>query len=181
MYKTKFFTIISFSLLLISCNRSSDKQAKEIKKEIKKEFVEVYSMPDYSKLGYKELEFTGYGSQMDMNNVVGENLRRAEKRLKEIIDSIYILYNKEDVFYSDKQKNIFFKTFEISHQTWNNYFNTMIELKFPRDNEFAGSSTGMSIAEYKKDLIDNRIRDLNPWLIGYPQGDVSGGTIRTID
>ena len=56
----------------------------------------------------------------------------------------------------------------------------ILELKFPKE-DVGGSSTGMSYASYKRELIDNRIRDLNPWLMGIPQGDISGGSIRTLE
>ena len=39
----------------------------------------------------------------------------------------------------------------------------------------------MSIARYKIDLVNQRIRDLNPWLMGIPQGDVGSGTVRLLD
>lgn len=75
---------------------------------------EVYTAPDYSKLGYKEIEFTGEGSQADMNNVVSENLQRAEKRMQTILDSIHMLYNQAGIFSEPKFKDSFFKSLDFS-------------------------------------------------------------------
>lgn len=169
-------------LLAISCKPSTKSSTKLlVNQKNNKENDTVYTEPDYSQLGYSKLEFNGDGSQAEMNNIEGENLQRAEKRLNTILDSINILYSKDEVFYSEKQKTLFFKNLNYSQKSWLSYFETMVELKFPKDDEFAGSSTGMSIAQYKNELIDKRIIDLNPWLIGTPQGDVGSGTIRTLD
>ena len=169
-------------LLAISCKPSTKSSTKLlVNQKNNKENDTVYTEPDYSQLGYSKLEFNGDGSQAEMNNIEGENLQRAEKRLNTILDSINILYSKDEVFYSEKQKTLFFKNLNYSQKSWLSYFETMVEIKFPKDDEFAGSSTGMSIAQYKNELIDKRIIDLNPWLIGTPQGDVGSGTIRTLD
>lgn len=169
-------------LLAISCKPSTKSSTKLlVNQKNNKENDTVYTEPDYSQLGYSKLEFNGDGSQAEMNNIEGENLQRAQKRLNTILDSINILYSKDEVFYSEKQKTLFFKNLNLSQKSWLSYLETMVELKFPKDDEFAGSSTGMSIAQYKNELIDKRIIDLNPWLIGIPQGDVGSGTIRTLD
>jgi hypothetical protein len=169
-------------LLAISCKSSTKTSTKSLtNQQTNKENDIIYTEPDYSQLGYSKFEFNGGGSQVEMNNIEGENLQRAEKRLNIILDSINILYSKDEVFYSEKQKTLFLKNLKHSQKSWLLYFETMVELKFPKDDEFAGSSTGMSIAQYKNELIDKRIVDLNPWLIGTPQGDVGSGTIRTLD
>ena len=181
MKKQPFILLLLF--LVISCKsstksktpNSSPSQKNKIENQI------IYTEPDYNRLGYKKLEFTGEGSQAEMNNIEGENLERAEDRMSTILDSIHILYNMKEVFYSEKQKSIFFNMLELSQTNWLSYFENMVELKFPKDDEFYGSSTGMSIAKYKNELIDKRIIDLNPWLMGTPQGDVGGGTIRSLD
>jgi len=161
----------------LSCQHSNKLENVSNEKESK---LKIYTEPDYNRLGYTEVEFTGEGSQAEMNNIVYVNLERAEKRMQTIVDSIHILYNKEGAFWDTKLKNAFFKSLEKSQQHWESYYDMMVELKFPKEDE-GGSSTGMSYASYKRDLIDQRIRDLNPWLLGMPQGDISGGTIRTLD
>jgi hypothetical protein len=161
----------------LSCQRTKKLENVSNEKESKQK---IYTEPDYNRLGYTEVEFTGEGSQAEMNNIVYVNLERAEKRMQTIVDSIHILYNKEGVFLDPKLKNSFFNSLEKSQQHWESYYEMMVELKFPKE-DIGGSSTGMSDASYRRDLIDQRIRDLNPWLMGMPQGDISGGTIRTLD
>ncbi len=100
--------------------------------------------------------------------------------METILDSIHILYNHEGVFWKPKLNEAFFKSLTLSQKQWLAYYKTMIALKFPKEDEY-GSSSGMSKASYKRELIDNRIRNLNPWLMGIPQGDISGGSIRTLE
>jgi hypothetical protein len=173
--KTKLLVILSIGF--ISCQRTTKLEPLSNKKESEQT---IYTEPDYNRFGYTEVEFTGEGSQAEMNNIVYVNLERAEKRLQTILDSIHILYNKEGAFWDPKLKNSFFNSLEQSQQHWESYYEMMVELKFPKEDE-GGSSTGMSDASYRRKLIDQRIRDLNPWLMGHPQGDISEGTTRVLD
>ena len=177
-HKNKNWIFIVMAIQLVACSRFTG-----IKSDLSEQQVqqnEIYTAPDYSKLGYKDIEFTGEGSQMDMNNEVYENLQRAEKRMQTILDSIYILYNQSGVFSEPKFKDSFFKSLDFSQKQWGLYLEGMVELKYPKEEE-GGTATGMSIARYKIDLVNQRIRDLNPWLMGIPQGDVGSGTVRLLD
>ena len=176
----KLFIILFIVTLIIQSCESSNKEIVTKDKKNEKTNEKIYTEPDYNRLGYTEVEFTGEGSQAEMNNIVYVNLERAEKRLQTILDSIHILYNKEGAFWDPKLKNSFFNSLEKSQQHWESYYEMMVELKFPKE-DVGGSSTGMSDASYKRGLIDQRIRDLNPWLMGMPQGDISGGSIRMLD
>ena len=177
-HKNKIWVFIMMAIQLVACSRFTG-----IKSDLPEQQVqqnEIYTAPDYSKLGYKEIEFTGEGSQADMNNEVYENLQRAEKRMQTILDSIHMLYNQPGVFSAPKFKDSFFKSLEFSQKQWELYAEGMVELKYPKEEE-GGTATGMSIARYKIDLVNQRIRDLNPWLMGIPQGDVGSGTVRLLD
>ena len=173
------FLLLIVTLIIQSC-KSTNKKIVKHEDKINKQNEKIYTEPDYNRLGYSEVEFTGEGSQAEMNNIVYVNLERAEKRLETILDSIHILYNQEGVFWKPELNEAFFKSLELSQKQWLSYYETMIALKFPKKDEY-GSSSGMSIASYKRELIDNRIRNLNPWLMGIPQGDISGGSIRTLE
>lgn len=173
------FLLLIVTLIIQSC-KSTNKKIVKHEDKINKQNEKIYTEPDYNRLGYSEVEFTGEGSQAEMNNIVYVNLERAEKRLETILDSIHILYNQEGVFGKPELNEAFFKSLELSQKQWLSYYETMIALKFPKEDEY-GSSSGMSIASYKRELIDNRIRNLNPWLMGIPQGDISGGSIRTLE
>jgi len=177
-HKNKNWVFIVMAIQLVACSRSTEIKSESPEKQVQQN--EIYTAPDYSKLGYKEIEFTGEGSQADMNNEVYENLQRAEKRMQTILDSIQMLYNQAGVFSEPKLKDIFFKSLEFSQKQWELYAEGMVELKYPKEEE-GGSSTGMSIARYKQELVNQRIRDLNPWLMGIPQGDVGSGTVRVLD
>lgn len=177
-HKNKNWVFIAMAIQLVACSRFTG-----IKSDLPEQQVqqnEVYISPDYSKLGYKEIKFTGEGSQADMNNLVSENLQRAENRMQTILDSIQMLYNQAGVFSEPKFKDSFFKSLDFSQKQWGLYLEGMVELKYPKEEE-GGTATGMSIARYKIDLVNQRIRDLNPWLMGIPQGDVGSGTVRLLD
>ena len=177
-HKNKNWVFIAMAIQLVACSRFTG-----IKSDLPEQQVqqnEVYTAPDYSKLGYKEIKFTGEGSQADMNNLVSENLQRAENRMQTILDSIQMLYNQAGVFSEPKFKDSFFKSLDFSQKQWGLYLEGMVELKYPKEEE-GGTATGMSIARYKIDLVNQRIRDLNPWLMGIPQGDVGSGTVRLLD
>ncbi len=177
-HKNKNWVFIVMAIQLVACSRSTEIKRESPEKQVQQN--EIYTAPDYSKLGYKEIEFTGEGSQADMNNEVYENLQRAEKRMQTILDSIHMLYNQAGVFSAPKFKDSFFKSLEFSQKQWELYAEGMVELKYPKEEE-GGTATGMSIARYKIDLVNQRIRDLNPWLMGIPQGDVGSGTVRLLD
>ena len=177
-HKNKNWVFIAMAIQLVACSRSTEIKSGSTEQQVQQN--EVYTAPDYSKLGYKEIEFTGEGSQADMNNVVSENLQRAEKRMQTILDSIHMLYNQAGVFSEPKFKDSFFKSLDFSQKQWGLYLEGMVELKYPKEEE-GGTATGMSIARYKIDLVNQRIRDLNPWLMGIPQGDVGSGTVRLLE
>jgi len=177
-HKNKNWVFIVMAIQLVACSRYTGIKSDLLEQQVQQN--EVYTAPDYSKLGYKEIEFTGEGSQADMNNVVSENLQRAEKRMQTILDSIQMLYNQAGVFSEPKFKDSFFKSLDFSQKQWGLYLEGMVELKYPKEEE-GGTATGMSIARYKIDLVNQRIRDLNPWLMGIPQGDVGSGTVRLLD
>lgn len=162
---------------IVGCSQEL-KKTKTIQKE-KKE-THRYKAPDYNHLGYDIKEFTGKGSQEEMNDVVKVNFQNAENRMHTILDSIAILYASKNMFSSKEEKQRFLQDLERSQQQWKEYFKTMVSLKFPEDMTY-GSSSGMHIVSYRTTLINNRIKDLNPWLMGVPQGECSGGTVRLLD
>ena len=176
----KLFIILLIVTLIIQSCESSNKEIVTKDKKNEKTNEKIYTEPDYNRLGYSEVEFTGEGSQAEMNNIVYVNLERAEKRLQTILDSIHMLYNQKGVFWESELKEAFFRSLTLSQKQWLSYYETMVALKFPKE-DVGGSSTGMSEVSYKRELIDKRIRDLNPWLMGMPQGDISGGSIRMLD
>ena len=114
------------AIQLVACSRSTEIKSGSTEQQVQQN--EVYTAPDYSKLGYKEIEFTGEGSQADMNNVVSENLQRAEKRMQTILDSIHMLYNQAGVFSEPKFKDSFFKSLDFSQKQWGLYLEGMVEL-----------------------------------------------------
>jgi hypothetical protein len=179
----KLYFVLIFGFIFIQSCKQSKNDITESEDEIVAEgdMVDIkYYEPDYSRLGYNEIPFSGKGSQSEMNEEEGSNYKRAWKRMNIILDSINILYNQKDVFSEEKQKISFFKSLEFSQKNWLAYYESLVELKYPKD-ELGGSATVMCETDYRTTLINQRIRDLNLWLMGTPQGEVCRGTQRLLD
>jgi hypothetical protein len=88
-----------------SCKPSNNDDTKSEDEIVAEEdVVDIkYYEPDYSRLGYNEIEFTGKGSQVEMNEGEGGNYERALNRMNTVLDSIHILYSKKDVFWEEKK------------------------------------------------------------------------------
>ncbi len=176
------FLFLGVLIFMQSCKPSNNNVTKSEEEIVAEEDVVgiKYYEPDYSRLGYDEISFTGEGSQAEMNEEEGSNYKRAWNRMNIILDSIHILYNQKDVFSEEKQKISFFKSLEFSQKNWLAYYESLVELKYPKD-ELGGSANLMCETKYRTTLINQRIRDLNLWLMGTPQGEVCGGTQRLLD
>jgi uncharacterized protein YecT (DUF1311 family) len=176
------FLFLGVLIFMQSCKPSNNNVTKSEEEIVAEEDVVgiKYYEPDYSRLGYDEISFTGEGSQAEMNEEEGSNYKRAWNRMNIILDSIHILYNQKDVFSEEKQNISFFKSLEFSQKNWLAYYESLVELKYPKD-ELGGSANLMCETDYRTTLINQRIRDLNLWLMGTPQGEVCSGTQRLLD
>ena len=139
----------------------------------------IYTMPDYNRIGIKEEQFNGNQSQAGMTNDSYDYNLEVKKRLETVLDSIKF-YKKNETYYSEAEKEQFYLQLEKTQKLWDEYELSMLELKFP-SNIDGGSSQGMCINSYLTTLKENRIRVLNQWLMGGPQGDVCSGTTRMLD
>ncbi len=87
------------------------------------------------------------------------------------------MYRAVIVEYQDQE--IFIKNFKKSQVVWKQYMESQLLARFPEDDEYrGGSSFGMCYALYKQQLIKERISSVNDWLIGFPEGEICGGSVK---
>jgi hypothetical protein len=104
------------------------------------------------------------------------NLNEANS-LTFLISKLDSMYNAVIVEYQDQK--IFIKNFKKSQVIWKQYMESQLLARFPEDDELRGGSCfGMCYALYKQQLIKERISSVNDWLIGFPEGEICGGSVK---
>jgi hypothetical protein len=87
------------------------------------------------------------------------------------------MYSAVIIEYQDQE--IFIKNFKKSQVVWKQYMESQLLARFPEDDELRGGSCfGMCYALYKQQLIKERISSVNDWLIGFPEGEICGGSVK---
>ena len=99
-------------------------------------------------------------------------------------NSLTFLTSKLDSMYSAvieeyQDQKIFIMNFKKSQVVWKQYMESQLLARFPEDEEYrGGSSFNMCYALYKQQLIKERISSVNDWLIGFPEGEICGGSVK---
>ena len=99
-------------------------------------------------------------------------------------NSLTFLTSKLDSMYSAvieeyQDQKIFIMNFKKSQVVWKQYMESQLLARFPEDEEYRGGSCfGMCYALYKQQLIKERISSINDWLIGFPEGEICGGSVK---
>ena len=118
----------------------------------------------------KEQSYDAEKSQTDINLDEENSLTFLTSKL----DSMYSVVIEE---YQDQK--IFIKNFKKSQVAWKQYMESQLLARFPEDEEYrGGSSFNMCYALYKQQLIKERISSVNDWLIGFPEGEICGGSVK---
>ena len=118
----------------------------------------------------KEQSYDAEKSQTDINFDEENSLTFLTSKL----DSMYSAVIEE---YQDQK--IFINNFKKSQVVWKQYMESQLLARFPEDEEYrGGSSFGMCYALYKQQLIKERISSINDWLIGFPEGEICGGSVK---
>jgi hypothetical protein len=112
------------------------------------------------------LEFASHGqSQTDMTVQSGEATKKAEKKLDSIYKSVIKIYSKD---------TLFIKSFTSAQSFWKKYYNYQVKAMFPNYPDFSdhyGSMMSMCVTSYARTIVEQRIKELEKWLIGDEQGD----------
>lgn len=112
------------------------------------------------------------GSQAEINTLQLNKLDLSIIKL----DSVYNAVLREY-----KEQTIFIKNLKKSQLIWEQYLEAQLLARFPEDEEYrGGSSFGMCYSLYKQQLINERITALKDWLIGFPEGEMCGGSVKVM-
>ena len=118
----------------------------------------------------KEQVYDAEKSQTDINLEEGDNLALLSSKLDSMYSAVIVEYQDQEIF---------IKNFKKSQVVWKQYMESQLLARFPEDEEYrGGSSFGMCYALYKQQLIKERISSVNDWLIGFPEGEICGGSVK---
>ena len=152
---SKIVFILSFMLLSACTNTNNNKNTLS---------------PSQKVSPVKEQSYDAEKSQTDINLDEENSLTFLTSKL----DSMYSAVIEE---YQDQK--IFIMNFKKSQVVWKQYMESQLLARFPEDEEYrGGSSFGMCYALYKQQLIKERISSVNDWLIGFPEGEICGGSVK---
>ena len=152
---SKIAFILCFMLLSACTNKNNNKNALS---------------PSQKVSPVKEQVYDAEKSQTDINLDEENSLTFLTSKL----DSMYSAVIEE---YQDQK--IFIKNFKKSQVAWKQYMESQLLARFPEDEEYrGGSSFNMCYALYKQQLIKERISSVNDWLIGFPEGEICGGSVK---
>jgi hypothetical protein len=111
-------------------------------------------------------------SQTDLNLDEIDNLTYLTTKLDSIYNAVIIEY---------KDQEIFIKNFKKSQMLWRQFMESQMLARYPESEEYrGGSSFGMCYSQYKIQLLKERMNVLNEWLIGFPEGEMCGGSVKVM-
>ena len=165
--------LLLIALFIFSCNQQPKPVTSDsnLEYDISKMDSTPYLMPPYDSLRYTDVPYdVGELSNADIYAMADSNCHIAHLRMDAIIDSLKILYAADTVFLIQLEQN---------QKDWWVYLESLMKLEFPDSD--TGSSTGICYLIYKQGRYNDRIRTLNLWLMGTPQGFECTGPERILD
>ena len=116
-------------------------------------------------------------TQSDLNESAGDQLSQAQQQLDSLIAKIQSHY---------QDKPLFLGKFEKAQTAWETFRDAELEAYYPPTEfgdtfESYGSMYPMCYAGKKQELIERRIKQLEPWLQGTEEGDICSGSIKLRD
>ena len=118
----------------------------------------------------KEQSYDAGKSQTDINFDEDNSLTLLTSKLDSMYSTVIVEY---------QDQKIFINNFKKSQVAWKQYMESQLLARFPEDEEYrGGSSFNMCYALYKQQLIKERISSVNDWLIGFPEGEICGGSVK---
>lgn len=152
---SKIAFILCFMLLSACTNKNNNKNALS---------------PSQKVSPVKEQVYDAEKSQTDINLDEENSLTFLTSKLESMYSAVIEEYHDQ---------KIFIKNFKKSQVAWKQYMESQLLARFPEDEEYrGGSSFGMCYALYKQQLIKERISSVNDWLIGFPEGEICGGSVK---
>lgn len=117
---------------------------------------------DYSDPGFQ-------GTQFEMNEAAYREFKRADDKLNEIYGQILVRY---------KNNQVFLDKLVEAELAWIKFRDAHLEAIYPEENKrlYYGSIYPMVYSLENAKLTWNRVKELNEWLIDYPDGMVGLGS-----
>ncbi len=160
-----FYSILILSISLFACTENSALEYNSTENTNDQAEEQYYPIKEES----EELE----GSQTDMNLQAEKNIVNAREELNRVFDAILMEYKGEKTL---------IKNLKISQKLWTNYMEAQMLTRFPEDEESREySAFDLCWFTYREELIHNRIKELQVWLDGIPEGDVCSGTVKLVE
>ena len=154
---SKIAFILCFMLLSACTNKNNNKNALS---------------PSQKVSPVKEQVYDAEKSQTDINLDEENSLTLLTSKLDSMYSAVIVEY---------QDQKIFIKNFKKSQVVWKQYMESQLLARFPEDEEYrGGSSFGMCYALYKQQLIKERISSVYDWLIGFPEGEICGGSVKVM-
>ena len=107
-------------------------------------------------------------TQGELNKKAQDNFLKANNELNTVFKRILTEY---------KDDTLFIKNLKAAQKIWIQFRDAELKMKFPDTNEY-GTVLPMCWSMYKEQLTRDRIKTLNEWLTGVPEGDVCSGSAR---
>jgi uncharacterized protein YecT (DUF1311 family) len=112
-----------------------------------------------------------YGqTQLELNTEAFNNYKKTDTKLNQVYSQILKEY-KSDVVFITNLKN--------SQRLWIQFRDAEMKAKYPqREDGYYGSIFPLCWNLYLKELTEERIKKLNIWLVGIPEGDACNGSVK---
>jgi uncharacterized protein YecT (DUF1311 family) len=109
-------------------------------------------------------------TQLELNTEAFNNYKKADTKLNQVYSQILKEY-KSDVVFITNLKN--------SQRLWIQFRDAEMKAKYPqREDGYYGSIFPLCWNLYLKELTEERIKKLNIWLVGIPEGDACNGSVK---
>jgi len=109
-------------------------------------------------------------TQLELNTEAFNNYKKADTKLNQVYSQILKEY-KSDV--------VFIKNLKNSQRLWIQFRDAEMKAKYPdREDGYYGSIFPLCWNLYLKELTEERIKKLNIWLVGIPEGDACNGSVK---
>lgn len=110
-------------------------------------------------------------SQMEMNETANSSFEKSDKELNVVYQKILKEY-KTDV--------LFLKSLKTSQVLWIKFRDAEMLTRFPDPNDLNyGSIYPLCYSQYKEGLTLERIKNLKVWLVGFKEGEMCAGSVKT--
>ena len=109
-------------------------------------------------------------TQLELNTEAFNNYKKADTKLNQVYSQILKEY-KSDVVFITNLKN--------SQRLWIQFRDAEMKARYPqREDGYYGSIFPLCWNLYLKELTEERIKKLNIWLVGIPEGDACIGSVK---